>query len=140
MEKKCTVVWTLSLCKPPLRSKISFIGTKLVYKFFGNFILVTRFILLPLSQPLKKVYNNLHRNIFKVLKNSDCSLGYLQVAYTMYVQVVYTIAQVSLLEYGFLGKVHIWPEVAILSRNSRVIGNHIQSWSRVWTGIFMKVI
>lgn len=34
--------------------KISFIGTKLVYKFFGNFILVTRFILLPLSQPLKK--------------------------------------------------------------------------------------
>lgn len=54
-----------------------------------------------------------------MLKNSDCSLGYLQVAYTMYVQVVYIIEQVSLLEYGFLGKVHIWPEVAILSRNSR---------------------
>lgn len=37
-----------------MRSKISFVRTKLVYKFFGNFILVTRFILLPLSQPLKK--------------------------------------------------------------------------------------
>lgn len=51
-------------------------------------------------------------------------------AYTMYVQVVYAIAQVSLLEYGFLGKVHVWPEVAILSKNSRVtdtFGNHIQS-------------
>lgn len=51
-------------------------------------------------------------------------------AYTMYVQVVYTIAQVSLLEYGFRGKVHIWPEVAILSRDSRVtdtFGNHTQN-------------
>lgn len=48
-------------------------------------------------------------------------------AYTMYVQVVYTIAQGSLLEYGFLGKVHIWPEMAILSGNSRATGNHIQS-------------
>lgn len=41
-------------------------------------------------------------------------------AYIMYVQVVYTRAQVSLLEYGFLGKVHIWPERAMLSRNPRV--------------------
>lgn len=51
-------------------------------------------------------------------------------AYTMYVHVVYTIAQVSLLEYGFRGKVHIWPEVAILFRDSRVtdtFGNHIQN-------------
>lgn len=38
----------------------------------------------------------------------------------MYVQVGVTIAQGSLLEYGFLGKVHIWPEMAILSRGSRV--------------------
>ena len=66
------------------------------------------------------VYNNLHRKIFRVLKNRDCSLGYLHMAYIMYAQVVYTRAQVSLLEYGFLGKVHIWPDVAILSRNSRI--------------------
>lgn len=36
------------------------------------------------------------------------------------VQMVYTLAQVSLLEYGFLGKVLLWPERTILSRNLRV--------------------
>lgn len=55
-----------------------------------------------------------------MLKNSDCSLGYVQVAYTIYVQVGVATAQGSLLEYGFLGKVHMWPEMAILSRDSRV--------------------
>lgn len=100
---------------------------KISLQIFWQFHLSNPFYPIAIVPTIEKVYNNLHRNIFKVLKNSDCSLGYLQVAYTMYVQVVYTIAQVSLLEYGFLGKVHIWPEVAILSRNSRVIGNHIQS-------------
>lgn len=100
---------------------------KISLQIFWQFHLSNPFYPIAIVPTTEKVYNNLHRNIFKVLKNSDCSLGYLQVAYTMYVQVVYTIAQVSLLEYGFLGKVHIWPEVAILSRNSRVIGNHIQS-------------
>lgn len=98
--------------------------------FFWQFHLSNPFYPIAIVPTIEKVYNNLHRNIFKVLKNSDCSLGYLQMAYTMYVQVVYTIAQVSLLEYGFRGKVHIWPEVAILSRDSRVtdtFGNHIQN-------------
>lgn len=100
---------------------------KISLQIFWQFHLSNPFYPIAIVPTIEKVYNNLHRNIFKVLKNIDCSLGYLQVAYTMYIQVVYTIAQVSLLEYGFLGKVHIWPEVAILSRNSRVTGNHIQS-------------
>lgn len=101
-----------------------------IFFFFWQFHLSNPFYPIAIVPTIEKVYNNLHRNIFKVLKNSDCSLGYLQMAYTMYVQVVYTIAQVSLLEYGFRGKVHIWPEVAILSRDSRVtdtFGNHIQN-------------
>lgn len=93
---------------------------KISLQIFWQFHLSNPFYPIAIVPTIEKVYNNLHRNIFKVLKNSDCSLGYLQMAYTMYVQVVYTTAQVSLLEYGFLGKVHIWPEVAILSRNSRV--------------------
>lgn len=95
---------------------------KISYKFFffWQFHLSNPFYPIAIVPTIEKVYNNLHRNIFKVLKNSDCSLGYVQVAYTMYVQVGVTIAQGSLLEYGFLGKVHIWPEMAILSRGSRV--------------------
>lgn len=88
--------------------------------FFWQFHLSNPFYPIAIVPTIEKVYNNLHRNIFKVLKNSDCSLGYVQVAYTMYVQVGFTIAQGSLLDYGFLGKVHIWPEMAILSRDPRV--------------------
>lgn len=98
--------------------------------FFWQFHLSNPFYPIAIVPTIEKVYNNLHRNSSKVLKNSDCSLGYLQVAYTAYVQVVYIIAQVLLLQYGFRGKVHIWPEEAILSRSSRVtqrLGNHIQS-------------
>lgn len=88
--------------------------------FFWQFHLCNPFYPIAIVPTIEKVYNNLHRNIFKVLKNSDCSLGYVQVAYTMYVQVGVTITHCLLLEYGFLGKVHMWPEMAILSRDSRV--------------------
>lgn len=111
-KKMYSSLVNLVFAKPPLRSKISIYTYKLVYNFFffGNFTLVTCFILLPLSQPLKK-FTIIYIEIFsKCLSNSDCSLGYLQMAYTMYVQVVYTIAQVCW-EYGFRGKVVIWPEV-----------------------------
>lgn len=55
--------------------------------------------------------------MFKVLENSDCCLAYLQMAYTMYVQVVHTSFVVGIV---LSRESAIWPQVATLSRKSRV--------------------
>lgn len=63
---------------------------KISLQIFWQFHLSNPFYPIAIVPTIEKVYNNLHRNIFKVLKNSDCSLGYLQMAYTVSVQMVYT--------------------------------------------------
>lgn len=92
-------------CK--INGKINWDGKEHICKIKINFWIA-------IVPTVEQAYNNLNRNMFKVLENSDCCLAYLQMAYTMYVQVVHTSFVIGIVVSRESA------QVATLSRKSRV--------------------
>lgn len=143
LEKKCTVVWSQSLqTSTEVKDSIHTYKISLQIFFFGNFIFVTRFILLPLSQPLKKF------TIIYIEISSKC-LRIVIVLWDMYrwpIQCMYRWVSlphtVCCWNMAFSGKCicgQRW-QYCLEIQGLHILGNHIQSWSRMWPGIFTKVI
>ena len=107
------------------------------YKFLA--IIVTRFFLLPLPQPLKKtVYNNLHFKYFKVLDSDFPGIIFTSGIYT-YVQLLHYSTSCGW-NMAFYGKCFVFGQWCYWLTNSRVtdkivtskswivVDRYLQSW------------